>query len=151
MTALVLCVKRCTNLNDRSKRAQIYGQHEYQTPPPPPPPDLSAFNGGGGGGGPSWWFSKRGPLITCQFLLTRTPLTPYHLPPTPPPPPSKPPNHSSIPPLHSAATLHYPAYTSHSTHCRPSSHITSIIHPLAIQCPPHHILICPLANQCSRP
>jgi hypothetical protein len=73
----------------------------------------------------------------CHIPVNSDP--PHSLPLTaypPPPPPSKPPNHSSIPPPHSTATLHYPAYTSHSTHLSPVTSHPPVGHSLPSTSPP---------------
>jgi hypothetical protein len=75
------------------------------------PPDLSSFKDRGGS---CWWYFPCGTLIRVTFLSTRTPISYYHLPPTPPPP-SKPPNHSYISPPCSDVTLHYCTLPPHST------------------------------------
>jgi hypothetical protein len=60
-------------------------------------------------------------------MLTRTPLTPYRLQPTPPL--SKPPKHLLIPPLHSDVTLHYLCLyvkLHYSVDTSPSTHLSPI-------------------------
>jgi hypothetical protein len=75
----------------------------------------------GGEGGLSWWYFPCGTLIRVTFLLTRTPLAHYHLPPNPP---SEQTTH----------TYHLRTPTSHSTTCYASHSTTALCFHTPLHC-----------------